>query len=117
MPFSLSVQAEEDIIFIAEEGIRIFGALVARQYHDELFALLELIATNPRMARERMRFLLLSGSILSRLTLSCTASLKTGAYSSSAYGTAMKIGREILSNQPLRRIYNILVVSANLIKS
>ncbi|MGV1822515.1 type II toxin-antitoxin system RelE/ParE family toxin [Agrobacterium tumefaciens] len=53
MPFSLSVQAEEDIISIAEEGIRIFGALVARQYHDELFALLELIATNPRMARER----------------------------------------------------------------
>lgn len=26
----------------------------------------------------------------------------------------MKIGREILSNQPLRRIYNILVASANL---
>ncbi|WP_421418202.1 hypothetical protein [Agrobacterium tumefaciens] len=47
MPFSLSVQAEEDIISIAEEGIRIFGALVAGQYHDELFALLELIATNP----------------------------------------------------------------------
>ncbi|WCK69168.1 type II toxin-antitoxin system RelE/ParE family toxin [Agrobacterium tumefaciens] len=53
MPFSLSVQAEEDIISIAEEGIRIFGALVARQYHDELFALLALIATNPRIARER----------------------------------------------------------------
>ncbi len=53
MPFSLSVQAEEDIISIAEEGVRVFGALIAKQYHDELFALFELIATNPRMARKR----------------------------------------------------------------
>lgn len=53
MAFSLSVQAEEDIISIAEEGIRIFGALVAKRYHDDLFALFELIAANPRMARER----------------------------------------------------------------
>jgi toxin ParE1/3/4 len=53
MPFRLSVQAEEDIVSIAEEGIRIFGALVAKRYHDELFALLELIAANPRIVRER----------------------------------------------------------------
>lgn len=53
MPFRLSVQAEEDIVFIAEDGIRMFGALVAKRYHDELFGLLELIAANPRMARER----------------------------------------------------------------
>ncbi|MBD8688741.1 type II toxin-antitoxin system RelE/ParE family toxin [Rhizobium skierniewicense] len=53
MPFSLSVQAEEDIVSIAEEGIRNFGGLVAKRYNDELFALLELIAANPRMARER----------------------------------------------------------------
>ncbi|MDM9649321.1 type II toxin-antitoxin system RelE/ParE family toxin [Rhizobium sp. S163] len=53
MPFRLSAEAEEDIVSIAEEGIRIFGALVARQYHDELFALLEIIASNPRIARER----------------------------------------------------------------
>ncbi len=53
MPFNLSVEAEEDIVAIAEQGVRIFGALVARQYHDELFAVLELIASNPRMARER----------------------------------------------------------------
>lgn len=53
MPFSLSVQAEEDIVSIAEDGIRIFDALVAKRYHDELFALLELIAANPLMARER----------------------------------------------------------------
>ncbi|MFK4259837.1 type II toxin-antitoxin system RelE/ParE family toxin [Agrobacterium tumefaciens] len=53
MRFSISIQAEEDIVSIAEEGIRNFGALVAKRYNDELFALLELIATNPRMARER----------------------------------------------------------------
>lgn len=53
MPFILSVQAEEDVISIAEEGIRVFGALVAKRYHDELFNLLELVACNPRMARER----------------------------------------------------------------
>lgn len=53
MPFSLSVQAEEDIVSIAEEGIRIFGAMVAQQYYDELYALLELIAANPKMARQR----------------------------------------------------------------
>jgi toxin ParE1/3/4 len=52
MPFSLSVQAEEDIVSIAEEGIRNFGALVAKRYHDELFALLELIAST-KMTRER----------------------------------------------------------------
>ena len=53
MPFSLSVQAEEDIVSIAEEGISVFGAFLAKRYHDELFALFEFIAANPRMARER----------------------------------------------------------------
>lgn len=47
MPFNLSVQAEEDIVSIAEESIRVFGELVARRYHDELFALFELIAASP----------------------------------------------------------------------
>ncbi|TCL91089.1 toxin ParE1/3/4 [Rhizobium sp. PP-WC-2G-219] len=53
MPFKLSVEAEEDIVAIAEQAVRVFGSLIARQYHDELFAVLELIASNPRMARER----------------------------------------------------------------
>ena len=53
MRFSLSVEAEEDIIAIAEQGVRIFGSAQARRYHDELFVALELIAANPRMARER----------------------------------------------------------------
>lgn len=53
MGFLLSRAAEEDIVAIAEAGIRLFGTSQARQYHDELFAILDLIAANPRMARER----------------------------------------------------------------
>ena len=53
MRFSLSVEAEEDIIVFTEQGIRMFGSLQATRYHDDLFAVLELIAANPRMARER----------------------------------------------------------------
>ncbi len=53
MRFSLSVEAEEDIIAIAEQGIRMFGTAQARRYHDDLVAVLDLMAANPRMARER----------------------------------------------------------------
>lgn len=53
MSFKLSVEAEEDIIAIAEQGVGMFGASHAKLYHDELFALLDLIAANPRIARER----------------------------------------------------------------
>ncbi|MGY5809149.1 type II toxin-antitoxin system RelE/ParE family toxin [Rhizobium sp. LEGMi198b] len=53
MHFSLSVEAEEDIIAIAEQGVSMFGPTQARRYHDDLFAVLDLIAANPRMARER----------------------------------------------------------------
>ena len=53
MGFRLSLAAEEDIVGIAEQGVRLFGAVQARQYHDELFALFDLIAASPRIARER----------------------------------------------------------------
>lgn len=53
MGFRLSIAAEEDIIGIAEQGIRLFGPVQARQYHDELFAIFDLIVANPRIARER----------------------------------------------------------------
>ena len=53
MHFSLSVEAEEDIIAIAEQGVRMFGTAQARRYHNDLFAMLDLIAANPRTARER----------------------------------------------------------------
>lgn len=54
MGFRLSVAAEEDIIGIAEQGVRLFGFMQAGRYHDDLFALFDLIAANPRMARERL---------------------------------------------------------------
>ncbi|MCJ9719232.1 type II toxin-antitoxin system RelE/ParE family toxin [Agrobacterium sp. SHOUNA12C] len=41
------------MIAIAEQGIRLFGSAHARRYHDELFVVLDLIAANPQMARER----------------------------------------------------------------
>lgn len=53
MGFRLSVAAEEDIIGIAEQSVRLFGPVQAGRYHDDLFALFDLIAANPRMARER----------------------------------------------------------------
>ncbi|MBW8789332.1 MAG: type II toxin-antitoxin system RelE/ParE family toxin, partial [Rhizobium leguminosarum] len=49
MSFRLSAEAEEDIIAIAEQGVRLFGAGQAKRYHDELFALFDLIAANPRI--------------------------------------------------------------------
>ncbi len=51
--FRLSLAAERDVVDIAEQGLLLFGANQANQYHDELFAIFELIAANPRMARER----------------------------------------------------------------
>ncbi|BCH09381.1 hypothetical protein MesoLj131c_36390 [Mesorhizobium sp. 131-3-5] len=54
MGFRLSLAAEEDIIGIAEQRVRLFGGVQARQYHDELFAIFDLIAASPRMARERL---------------------------------------------------------------
>jgi toxin ParE1/3/4 len=54
MGFRLSLAAEDDVIGIAEQGIRLFGSIQARQYHDELFAIFETIAAFPRIARERM---------------------------------------------------------------
>ncbi|NEI73591.1 type II toxin-antitoxin system RelE/ParE family toxin [Rhizobium lusitanum] len=54
MSYRLSFEAEEDIIAIAEQGVRMFGAHQARRYHNDLFALLDLLAENPRIARERV---------------------------------------------------------------
>jgi len=51
--FRLTEQAENDIIEIAEMGLRQFGPAQARCYHEELYAIFDLIAANPRMARER----------------------------------------------------------------
>jgi toxin ParE1/3/4 len=54
MGFRLTREAEEDIIGIAEQGVHLFGPAQAKRYHDELFTVFDLIAANPRMARERL---------------------------------------------------------------
>ena len=53
MAFRLTLQAEEDIVAIAEAGFRVFGVSQALSYHQQLFEMFELIAANPHMARER----------------------------------------------------------------
>lgn len=53
MGFRLSRAAENDLVEIAEMGLRLFGERQARKYHDELFEIFELIAANPQMARMR----------------------------------------------------------------
>ena len=53
MAWRLTREAEADIIDIAETGLRLFGEAQARSYHYALFDLIGLIASNPRMARER----------------------------------------------------------------
>ena len=53
MGFRLSLAAEDDVISIAEEGVRLFGPVQAKRYHEELFAIFDLIAASPHIARER----------------------------------------------------------------
>jgi toxin ParE1/3/4 len=53
MVVRLTVQAEEDIVGIAEAGFRLFGETQALTYHQQLFEMFELIAASPQMARER----------------------------------------------------------------
>ncbi|CAM5481444.1 Toxin ParE4 [Mycolicibacterium aubagnense] len=54
MGFRLTVAAEEDIIGIAEQSVRLFGPNQARRYHDDMFAFFNLLGSNPRLARERL---------------------------------------------------------------
>ncbi len=53
MRYRLSQAAEDDVTSIAAVGISAFGLEQARRYHDGLFELFALLATNPEMARER----------------------------------------------------------------
>lgn len=54
MGFRLTQAAEDDIIGIAEQGVRLFGPIQARRYHDELFALFGVLSAYPRLVRERL---------------------------------------------------------------
>lgn len=53
MIWRLSARAAEDIIQVYLEGVRLFGEAHAEAYHRDLAAVLELLAENPQMARER----------------------------------------------------------------
>lgn len=53
MGFRLSQAAQEDVTSIAVFGIERFGIEQAHQYHMALFQVFDLLAENPRMARDR----------------------------------------------------------------
>ncbi|PYE86559.1 type II toxin-antitoxin system RelE/ParE family toxin [Phyllobacterium leguminum] len=53
MGFRLSREAVEDISHIIEQGMILFGQVQAERYYDELFAIFDLLAANPHMARAR----------------------------------------------------------------
>jgi toxin ParE1/3/4 len=56
MTYRTTRQADQDIIDIYLHGYGQFGQKQAEQYHEGLAAVLDLIADNPRMARERPEF-------------------------------------------------------------
>jgi len=56
MPYRTTAQADQDIIDIYLWGCREFGQPQAERYHAGLAAALDLIAENPRIARERHEF-------------------------------------------------------------
>jgi toxin ParE1/3/4 len=56
MAYRTSRQADQDIIDIYLWGCREFGQPQAERYHEGLAATLDLIADNPRIARERTEF-------------------------------------------------------------
>jgi len=51
--YRLSRKAEDDLIDIYIEGVARFGEQQADQYHREIGKMFDLLAENPRMARER----------------------------------------------------------------
>ncbi len=56
MLYRLTQAAQDDIITISDAGIALFGERQARTYHDALFDMFDLLAANPKMARERAEF-------------------------------------------------------------
>ena len=53
MGYRFTVKAEEDIIRLFREGVRLFGSDQALAYHREIEALIGLIAQSPKISRER----------------------------------------------------------------
>jgi len=53
MSYRLSKSADDDIVHLYAVGVAQFGLAQADQYHDALFDMFALLASNPKMARER----------------------------------------------------------------
>ncbi|NYJ12308.1 toxin ParE1/3/4 [Rhizobium leguminosarum] len=53
MKYRTTVEADQDIIEIYVLGADRFGVSQSERYIDDLFSTFELLANNPRMARER----------------------------------------------------------------
>ena len=53
MAYRLTARAKEDIIGIYVDGAALFGARQAEAYHERLRRTFEVLADNPRIARER----------------------------------------------------------------
>jgi len=56
MSYSLSNQAEDDVIRIFIAGSRSFGVIQAEKYHDKLEQIFEYLAENPMVNREHFEF-------------------------------------------------------------
>lgn len=53
MAYTLSIEAEEDVIAIFLSGAEQFGVAQAERYHDELEKIFDLLSTHPQAARIR----------------------------------------------------------------
>lgn len=56
MGYRLSGAADADLVRAYAEGVQRFGGAQADAYHDRLFHSFDLIAANPKIARERMEY-------------------------------------------------------------
>ena len=56
MIFRLTKKAEQDVIDLYVRGMAEFGVEQAERYHGDLIAAFQLLADNPRIARERVEF-------------------------------------------------------------
>ena len=53
MAYTLSIEAEEDVIAIFLSGAEQFGIVQAERYHDELEKIFDLLSIHPQAARIR----------------------------------------------------------------
>lgn len=56
MTYRTTEAADRDIAGIYADGVEAFGERQAERYHDGLFDVFDILAGNPRLARERSEF-------------------------------------------------------------